>query len=110
MKTIYFAFISIMSFSFLPGPIFGESNSKAPATSSQNRVILFIWDGLRPDSVTAENTPNLHQLMKSGVQFLDNHSSYPTFTMINAGSFATGNRAGLTGFYGNKVWDTEVRG
>lgn len=73
-------------------------------------VILFIWDGLRPDSVTQENTPNLYTFMKNGVQFKDNHSSYPTFTMMNAASFATGNRAGKTGFFGNTLWHPGVVG
>src|SRR5262249_28623362 len=34
----------------------------------------------------------------------DNHSTYPTFTMMNAASFATGGFPGTTGFYGNSLW------
>lgn len=81
-------------------------NFEAP----KNRIILFIWDGLRPDSITEKTTPNLYHLMKQGVQFTDNHSSYPTFTMMNASSFATGDFAGKTGFYGNTLWNPRARG
>jgi arylsulfatase A-like enzyme len=68
------------------------------------RAIIFVWDGLRPDSVTATDTPNLFQMEKKGVAFQDNHSTYPTFTMMNAASFATGAFPGTTGFFGNTFW------
>lgn len=80
------------------------------ANPPSKHIILFIWDGLRPDSITAKNTPNLNNLKNKGVWFTDNHSSYPTFTMMNAASFATGNFAGQTGFYGNTLWDPRASG
>lgn len=90
--------------------------TEAAATTIQQgatnpkRVILFVWDGLRPDAVTPQNTPNLYRLMKHGVQFVDHHSSYPTFTMMNASTFATGDFAGKTGFFGNILWHPGVHG
>lgn len=77
---------------------------------SAKYIILYVWDGLRADAVTYENTPTLFNLMNEGVQFLDQHSSYPTFTMMNAASFATGDRAGETGFYGNTLWSPDTKG
>lgn len=74
------------------------------------RIIVFVWDGMRPDSISKTVTPNLYALMQNGVDFTDNHSSYPTFTMMNASSFATGDFAGKTGFYGNTLWDPKARG
>jgi len=68
------------------------------------RVIVFVWDGLRPDSVDATNTPHLAALASQGVWFSDNHATYPTFTMMNAASFATGNFPAATGFFGNSFW------
>jgi predicted AlkP superfamily pyrophosphatase or phosphodiesterase len=68
------------------------------------KVIIFIWDGLRPDSVNEADTPNLARLRANGVNFTDNHSTYPTFTMINAASIATGGLPGTTGFFGNTIW------
>nr|WP_198120644.1 alkaline phosphatase family protein [Massilia rhizosphaerae] len=63
-----------------------------------------VWDGLRPDSVNATDTPNLYALRQSGVNFSDNHSTYPTFTMMNSSSFATGSFPKTSGFYGNTFW------
>jgi arylsulfatase A-like enzyme len=70
----------------------------------KKQVIVFVWDGLRPDSITETDTPVLAALKKSGTEFTDNHSTYPTFTMMNAASFATGGFPGTTGFYGNSLW------
>lgn len=75
------------------------------ATQAQaHRVIVFVWDGMRPDAISEDDTPNLAALAKQGTFFADNHATYPTFTMINAASFATGSFPGTTGFYGNRFW------
>ena len=63
-----------------------------------------VWDGLRPDSVTATDTPNLYALRQTGTNFSDNHATYPTFTMMNGSSFATGSFPKTSGFYGNTFW------
>ncbi|MBA5638571.1 alkaline phosphatase family protein [Duganella sp. LX20W] len=63
-----------------------------------------VWDGLRPDAVNAVDTPNLYALRQAGVHFVDNHSTYPTFTMMNGSSFATGSFPKTSGFYGNTFW------
>lgn len=75
-----------------------------------HKVILFVWDGLRPDAITAKNTPNLYRIKQQGSYFSDNHASYPTFTMMNAATFATGDFAGKTGFFGNVLWDPKAQG
>lgn len=74
------------------------------APAAHHRVIVFVWDGMRPDAISAEDTPNLLALSQRGVFFTDNHSTYPTFTMANASSFATGSFLGPIGFYGNSFW------
>lgn len=74
------------------------------APAAHHRVIVFVWDGMRPDAISAEDTPNLLALSRRGVFFTDNHSTYPTFTMANASSFATGAFPGPIGFYGNSFW------
>ncbi|ASG67842.1 phosphodiesterase [Francisella halioticida] len=89
-----------------PGRL-GLTESKA---DNKPNVIIFVWDGLRPDSISPNITPNLYSLTQKGVWFNDNHSSYPTFTMMNASSFATGDFAGETGFYGNTLWQPKAIG
>ena len=69
---------------------------------SKPRVIICVWDGLRPDSISQQVTPNLAKLRdQEGVNFSDHHSVYPTFTMMNAAALATGAYPAQHGFYGN---------
>src|ERR1700761_2243053 len=82
------------------------SGSSSPAAPLEppippgRNVIIVVWDGLRPDAVTPTETPNLARLRAHGTDFTDNHATYPTFTMMNAASFATGAFPDATGFYG----------
>jgi arylsulfatase A-like enzyme len=78
----------------------------APAANpaGRARVILFVWDGLRPDAITRTETPHLYALRESGTRFDDHHSVYPTFTMVNAAAFATGDFPAETGFHGNYLF------
>jgi hypothetical protein len=75
-----------------------------PVVTAKQRTIIMVWDGLRPDSVNPTDTPNLYALRQAGVHFTDNHSTYPTFTMMNGSSFATGSFPKTSGFYGNTFW------
>jgi len=80
----------------------GSNNDASPPAPT--RTIIMVWDGLRPDSVNATDTPNLYALRQSGVNFTDNHSTFPTFTMMNGSTFATGSFPKTSGFYGNTFW------
>ena len=77
---------------------------------SARRVIIFVWDGLRADDLTPEITPNYFALARSGVVFADHHAVYPTFTMMNSASIATGTYPGVHGFYGNVVYAPSAKG
>lgn len=72
--------------------------------SGARLVILMVWDGLRPDSVTATCTPNLHALASEGVLFADHHAIYPSQTMVNAAVLATGAAPSETGITGNVMY------
>lgn len=87
-----------------PAPTPSPTATATPTPIAATRTIIFVWDGLRPDDVTAADTPNLYAMQQAGVRFADNHSTYPTFTMMNGASFATGAFPGTTGFYGNTFW------
>jgi predicted AlkP superfamily pyrophosphatase or phosphodiesterase len=84
----------------------GSSIAPSPVASAPapTRTIIMVWDGLRPDSVNATDTPNLYALRQTGANFSDNHATYPTFTMMNGSSFATGSFPKTSGFYGNTFW------
>jgi predicted AlkP superfamily pyrophosphatase or phosphodiesterase len=65
--------------------------------------VLMVWDGLRPDFVTAEWTPNLFAMENEGVRFARHHSVFPTITMVNAATIATGAPPGSTTILGDEV-------
>lgn len=87
-----------------PGPAPTPGATPTPTAQQPTRTIIFVWDGLRPDDVSQANTPNLYAMRQAGVDFSDNHSTYPTFTMMNGSSFATGSFPKSSGFYGNTLW------
>lgn len=73
-----------------------------------NRLFLMVWDGMRPDLISPELTPNLVKLRDAGTEFAMNHAVMPTVTRINAATLATGSPAsthGLpaNGFYAFKI-------
>jgi arylsulfatase A-like enzyme len=78
--------------------------------AAARRVIIFVWDGLRADDLTPEITPNYFALARSSVVFADHHAVYPTFTMMNSASIATGAYPGVHGFYGNVVYAPFAKG
>jgi hypothetical protein len=65
--------------------------------------VLMVWDGLRPDFVTAERTPNLFAMENEGVRFARHHSVFPTITMVNSATIATGAPPGSTTILGDEV-------
>jgi len=104
MKILRFFVISALYVAAF-GPITVQAQGTAP-----RRVIIFVWDGLRTDDLTPEVTPNYLALARTGVVFADHHAVYPTFTMMNSASIATGAYPGAHGFYGNVVYAPAAKG
>jgi arylsulfatase A-like enzyme len=76
--------------------------SVPPAVS--RLVIVFVVDGLRPDSITPEDTPTLFRLRAEGVDFADSHAVFPTVTRVNAAALVTGTQPGTNGILGNQMY------
>src|SRR6188768_1952323 len=66
-----------------------------------SRVVMMVWDGMRPDMISPERTPNLAALSASGCVFDANHAVVPTVTRINAATMATGAPPSVHGLPGN---------
>jgi arylsulfatase A-like enzyme len=78
---------------------FGQSTLAEVTPKDSRHVVVVVWDGMRPDFVTAENTPTLWKLAKDGVTFRNNHAVYPSATHVNGIALMTGvypNHSGLT--------------
>lgn len=66
--------------------------------------IVFVLHGLRPDSINPTDTPNLHRLRGTGVNFPNSHAVVPTVTRVNAPSISTGTFPGTHGIVGNAMY------
>ena len=67
------------------------------------KVVLVVFDGLRPDHITPACMPNLHALATRGVMSWQHHSLFPTVTRVNASALATG-----TGPSGHGILDNSI--
>ena len=46
-------------------------------------VVVVVWDGMRPDQVSQQQTPTLWKLGQEGVVFRNSHSVYFSATNVN---------------------------
>ena len=60
--------------------------------------LVLVLDGLRPDSITEQETPNLWRLREEGVNFPNGHAVFPTVTRANAAAIGTGVYPDRNGF------------
>lgn len=72
--------------------------------TSTRLVLVFVVDGLRPDSITSADTPTLFRLRAEGVDFTNGHAVFPTVTRVNAAALATGMQPGTMGIVGNQMY------
>jgi len=70
--------------------------------------ILFVVDGLRPDVVSSDNTPNIYKLAQEGVRFENSHAVFPTVTRVNSAAIATGAYPIINGIVSNSMYVPEV--
>src|SRR6266513_5455515 len=78
-----------------------------PANQSR-RVVVVVWDGMRPDFVSEQNTPALWKLSREGVTFRNHHSVYPSATMVNGTAMVTGSYPGKSGIIANHVYRPDI--
>src|SRR5436853_2020434 len=86
-------------FRIIAAGLLGLGPTAPGASSTQDRhVVVIVWDGMRPDFVSEQNTPALWRLAQSGVTFRHHHSVYPSATIVNGTAINTGvypNRSGI---------------
>lgn len=69
-----------------------------------DRVIVAVFDGLRPDMVTPELTPNIMRLIQRGIWFREARSVFPSVTRVATSSIATGATPAIHGVVGNSFY------
>ncbi len=76
----------------------------AQVRANPRLFLLVVCDGLRPDFVTQREMPHLFEFGREGVRFERHHSQYPTVTMVNAATLASGATAGIAGILGDTMY------
>jgi predicted AlkP superfamily pyrophosphatase or phosphodiesterase len=71
-------------------------------------VVVVVWDGMRPDFMTEQNTPTLWKLAREGVIFRNHHAVYPSATMVNGTAMVTGVYPGKSGIIANHVYRPDI--
>jgi arylsulfatase A-like enzyme len=89
---------------FLPAALLSE-----PTPPPNDRhVVVIIWDGMRPDSVSERDTPTLWRLAREGVTFSKHHSIYPTATNVNGAAIATGVYPNRNSLLANREFRSQI--
>src|SRR6516162_6304438 len=90
----------------LSGLVIAIAGAALPASAGRATLnIVLVLDGLRPDAITPEETPNLWRLRQEGVNFTNSHSVFPTVTRVNATAIATGDYPARNDIDGNSFYD-----
>ena len=76
--------------------------------SHPSRLFAMVWDGMRPDLISPDLTPNLAALAAAGTTFDANHAVVPTVTRINAATLATGAPSSTHGLPANVFYAPAV--
>ncbi len=74
----------------------------------ERHVVVVVWDGMRPDFVTEQNTPTLWKLAHEGITFRNHHAVYPSATMVNGTAMVTGIYPGKSGIIANHVYRPDI--
>ncbi|RDJ25454.1 nucleotide pyrophosphatase [Bosea caraganae] len=73
-----------------------------------DKVVICVFDGLRPDFITPEQTPNLARFAGQSTWFREARSVFPSMTRVATTSIATGAPPRVHGIMGNAFLFPEV--
>jgi hypothetical protein len=96
------AAIGCAKLAIMLGVLATATHSASAGRATLNLVLVL--DGLRPDAITPEETPNLWRLRREGVNFPNSHAVFPTVTRVNATAVSTGTYPDRNGILGNRIY------
>src|SRR5213594_127998 len=88
--------------------LFGCMFTVSAVPNPPRQVVLVVWDGMRPDFVSEQNTPVLWKLAHEGVTFRNHHAVYPCVTEVNGVAIATGAYPNRNGVIANYEFRPEI--
>src|SRR5438477_12023467 len=111
LAQFFFGIIAAALFSLRPIAVAATPAPDRAANGQIRRgehVVIVVWDGMRPDFVSEQNTPTLWKLAQSGVTFRNHHSVYPSATIVNGTAIATGVYPNHSGLLANHDYRPEI--
>ncbi|HUS98176.1 MAG TPA: alkaline phosphatase family protein [Hyphomicrobiaceae bacterium] len=78
------------------------------ASGTNQRILVVVFDALRPEFVTPELMPNLHRFAEGGVRYTNSHAVFLTETRVNQSAVVTGCMPQRHGIVANKFFAPEV--
>ena len=89
-------------------PLLQRTNAAGNQQGKAKLIGVIVVDGLRPDSINEEDTPNLFRLRRDGVAYINSHSVFPTVTRVNAAAISTGTYPIHNGLVSNVMYVPSV--
>ena len=102
------ATILVLSACSSPGPASSQRPAATARTAPTASLLLVSIDGLHPDRITVDDSPNLARLAAGGVQARWMTPSYPSLPFPNHYTIATGLRPDRHGIVHNSMIDEEL--
>jgi predicted AlkP superfamily pyrophosphatase or phosphodiesterase len=99
---ISFSLIVALTFAFVP------VTSSQQAGGKTRLVLVFVVDGLRPDSINAEDTPTIDRLRREGVSYVNSRCVFPSVTRVNTAAISTGTYPQRNGIVSNVMFHPGV--
>jgi len=94
LKRITLLILAFSSFNF--------ASPNIPSKADLN--ILIVVDGLRPDLINPNDTPNMYALKHTGVYYENSHAVFPTVTRVNSAAIASAAYPEKNGIVSNSMY------
>ena len=76
---------------------------------TDGKVLIVVFDGLRPDRITADGMPNLHRFLRTSARFTHTASAFPSETRVQVSTVMSGHPPASRllghGIMGNTFYD-----
>src|SRR5213592_4366391 len=99
---------SISILTWIVCAFYGQRVFAVETPKAERHVVVVVWDGMRPDFLSQENTPALWKLANEGVVFRNHHAVYPSATNVNGTALVTGVYPGKNGVIANHAYRPEI--
>lgn len=100
--------LSRLSAKVIAAILFAGAMPASATPHASRHVVLVVWDGMRPDFVSEQNTPVLWHLAREGMTFRNHHAVYPCATEVNGVAIATGAYPNRNGVIANYEFRPEI--